>query len=291
MPMTYIHNYVDAVTMEKASVTCYQSKKFIFAVEDLIGNRHKVLQVLFGKKDGTVYATFPYFKYKQGLITRVRLPTSHPKGDISLEENGKVTSKIVKFAHHPSGEAHFSLSGQVRTEIKKLDMPLHRAEGHLFSFYFRELTQFDLVTDNDMNKQNLNQTVLTFKLGESDLSGYRIVAWWQKASTLLHKAITSHHGPTVTFRTNNNVITEGFLTNQPQGWPLEDYVLLVTCQEALQDDTSRNPLQIFIAGFHSPFEPFGQSTSLLSALYPANDYELLLKKLGSIDLDAGSSNK
>lgn len=51
---------------------------------------------------------------------------------LDLRDGGKVTSHLVKYAHHPDGEAHFSQTGKVLTQVRRRAMPLDGIEGHCF---------------------------------------------------------------------------------------------------------------------------------------------------------------
>ena len=70
--------------------------------------------------DGSIYVFFPGFMNTEGIVCRGRLRAGKSnQTTIDLTENGRVTSHLVKYAHHPDGEANFSQDGKVKTEVRR----------------------------------------------------------------------------------------------------------------------------------------------------------------------------
>jgi hypothetical protein len=55
----------------------FQAEKFIFTVQ-VNEQRHKIFQVVFGKSDGSLYITFPYFFSQKGFLSVATFPMHIP---------------------------------------------------------------------------------------------------------------------------------------------------------------------------------------------------------------------
>src|SRR5206468_693592 len=62
-------------------------------------------------------------------------PISDPVRTLRLSETGKFTSQLVKCSHHTSGEALFSKTGYVRSEIRRQSFPLTGPSGRIFELH------------------------------------------------------------------------------------------------------------------------------------------------------------
>jgi hypothetical protein len=101
------------------------------------GNYSKVFQIVFSKRDGSIYINFPYFKHSKGVVSIATMPAGakYPL-EVSFIESGKVTSHLVKYSHHPDGMAHFSQDGYVKTQIRKQSIALTELDGHFFKIKY-----------------------------------------------------------------------------------------------------------------------------------------------------------
>jgi hypothetical protein len=97
---------------------------------------HQIAKIFFSGRDGSLYVDFPYFEHRDGLVCRATLTPGAT--EVSLVEGGKVTSHRVKYAHHRDGEAHFSQTGKVLTQVRKPSVPLNRYSGHIFTIQLHE---------------------------------------------------------------------------------------------------------------------------------------------------------
>ncbi len=84
----------------------------VFVPSMILNNKtYQIFQVITSERDGSIYITFPYYKYKKGLVSLVRFPKgSREVKNLSLIDKGskgKVTSHCVKVSHHISGQANF----------------------------------------------------------------------------------------------------------------------------------------------------------------------------------------
>ncbi len=90
----------------------------------------------------------------------------------------------------------------------------------------------------------------------------------------------------MTVQTENGGYRKAFVLSPLTEKPLSDHILLLRCDRVL-DETDPNPSGFyFIGGFDhaNVVNDHSVDTSFLGALYPSENYEQLLHKLGSIDL-------
>jgi hypothetical protein len=279
VPLT---NYL---TWEKAELRRFQAERFIFTVQS--GSvRHKICQILFGKSDGTIYVTFPYFDIKEGIAS---VSTSTPflvSSNINLETNGKVTSNPVKYAHHPDGEAHFSQDGKVKTLIRKKSVALQEIEDHIFTLHAQGLSHFDIDSTEIDHKPKLKRTILNFDFKDKEPKAIKIVGRWYGWKELINRAQGKFMGPKVHGQTPEEKTVPMFLIGPPKGWSMEKYFLTVSCEEINVLDKDREALLLFIGGFDKPSKTnqLSQPSSFLCISYPVTNYKEVLERIGTIDL-------
>jgi hypothetical protein len=143
----------------------FQSRRFVFGVRTS-DTLFKVFQVIFSKSDGSLLVNIPYSSITHGILSKGRLPRGDVESQVHLEERGKVTSKLVKYSHHPDGKAHFSQDGKVRTEISRQSLPLAQAKGHLFTLHAQGLLQFAKEPTSTNANPSPSRTLLTFSFDE-----------------------------------------------------------------------------------------------------------------------------
>lgn len=265
----------------------FHSERYIVTVG--IGpHRYKVLQIIFGKRDGSLFVNFPYFKHTEGLISLVTFPSGmKPAMDLSLKPSGKVTSHLVKYAHHPDGVAHFSQTGRVISAIRKQSIPLAKAEGHIFSAQLQYLRDFEVADPKkDSGIHTNRRTVLTFNLGKSEPEAVKIVGRWYSRATLNSRIQGDNVlGPKVASETPTGKKYWAFLLAPSRNTPTQEYVLLLTCEGIPQLDKQKRSALTFIGGFDSPdvVNDLTKKTTFLALSYPASNPEELTEQLGSID--------
>jgi hypothetical protein len=273
------------MTWEKAEIRRFQAERFVFTVEAK-DNRYKVFQVFFGKSDGSLYVNFPYFSLTHGIASLATVPACLHQTDINLEHFGQVTSKRVKYTHHPSGEVHFSQTRKVSSSISKESLPLADAEGHLFTLHLQGLQYFEAADPvKDGGPPQIKRTVLNFEF-KGEPQAMKLVGRWYKAKTLMRGAQRPTRGPKESTRTPDGRIRLAFLVGPPRGWHWERYALVIACERTAQLDEDKEALLNFIAGFDPPTEiqDLSKPTSFLCVSYPVSSYEKLEERIGSIDL-------
>lgn len=268
----------------------FRSERYTVAIG--VGHiRFKILQIIFGKRDGSLFVNFPYFKHAEGLVSVVTFPagTKHTM-ELSLKPGGKVTSHRVKYSHHPDGTAHFSQTGHVFSVVRKQSIPLAKAEGHIFTVQFQNPEGFELADEEkDRGVHTPKRTVLTFNLGSSTPEAVKIVGRWYSLAGLknrIHSAKpTTTFGPRAVCETPQRKRYLAFLLSSPQSFPLEGFVLILTCEKIRRLDKERQSALIFVGGFDTSniINDLSKDTSFLALLYPASDYDDLVRRIGSID--------
>jgi hypothetical protein len=103
---------------------------------------HNIAQIFFSKKDGSLFVSFPYFAHSAGLLSIATLSAGRMADTINLQPCGKCASHLVKYAHHPDGEAHFSQDGKVISMIRRRSIPLRSFHGHFFTLLVQGLHKF-----------------------------------------------------------------------------------------------------------------------------------------------------
>lgn len=248
---------------------------------------HQLCQILFGK-DGSIYVQFPYFKRRTGIVSEVRFePGAQFPTTVSLTDQGKVTSHLVKFTHHTSGEVLLSQTGRVRTEIRRMSFPLAGPIGRVFELHAYWLSGFEPL---ERGKAKSDRPYLPFVFRDIPFAVVVSAQWRRK------RAIEANFEPTggvsgpvtsIIHRRTGERLTVFFL-GQPLGCPLQNHVLMVGCAEAQLPENLDHPMMLFLGGW-DPHESLDSSipvrqTGCLAFVYPVDSPEELVRRIGSIDL-------
>jgi hypothetical protein len=184
----------------RAEIRAARAEKFTIQIRgEAAGRPRKLAKIFFSRRDGSVYLDFPYFERSDGIVAHVRLPAGlqYPR-DISLVEGGKITSHLVKYAHHRDGEAHFSQTGRVVTLVRKKATPLNSYSGHLFTIQIQGLDGFDEARGPDYDYQNTKDKPLTFNVFGREPEGVKVVAFWYNERDLKKRVGGVQVGPGLT---------------------------------------------------------------------------------------------
>jgi len=277
------HHFGTPGTSPYKTLSRFQSQRFVFVVR-VSGDSLKVFQVIFSDSDGSIFVNLPYTSIKHGIVSEGSLPRNVPDAQVHLDQRGKVTSKLVKYAHHPDGRAHFSQAGKVRTEIARKSVPLKQARGHLFTLQVQGMTQF-AKEKAPAPPPSRKRTVLTFDFPTYSPLALKFTGWWYHVRELAARTNPGPVGPTVITQKPNGVRQQSFLVGPLLGKPMADYALVVSCAARPFLSTSEPLLLNFIAGFGSAsaLDPLNDM-SFLCASYPVSDHDSLAQRIGSIDL-------
>jgi hypothetical protein len=155
--------------MMVTTINCWRSKQTVLQVKVKTDVRNLLL-LSFSKKDGSIFVSFPYFAHTSGVLSVVTLEKGdHTDVQVNLGQSGrgKCTSHLVKYAHHPDGEAHFSQAGKVFTHVRRRSVPLKSVRGHIFTAYAQGLHGFSAANrSKDLADPSHSRVNLTFDLGD-----------------------------------------------------------------------------------------------------------------------------
>jgi hypothetical protein len=246
-------------------------------VAKVSGAIRRVAKVKFAR-DGSIYVFFPGFAKTDGIICRAILRGGkNAQTSLDLTKNGRVTSHLVKYTHHPDGEAHFSQDGKVRTEVRRKSESLVDHRGHLFTIQAQNVGSFPILP--------ARKAQLTLELPDN-VRTLKITGWRYHFSDLeLPEGITPTGVPKG-IQLPDSALRDGLFVAPPEGARFDDIVLFIAAEEIPWFSQDKAPCLIFLGGFDPPQTVLNRSvdTEFLTFAYPCSDYEQLRKRIGAIDL-------
>lgn len=262
-----------------------------FTITACLGQtEHKLFQVLFADRQGGVYVNFPYFRHQQGIAAVATVPASDEEpSNINLQQEGRLTSHLVKYSHHIDGRAHFSQDGRVRTELVKQSVPLGSLAGHMFTVYLNGIADFLHATSRDVGTPTRKHSRITFPFPEGDPGWIKIVGYWYSRSRCLgtyhHLAVNGQVGPIIRdFDTGGQRVQRALLAPW-NGGRTGKSILALEAQRLPTFRCDGGSTLLFVGGFDNQavvVDP-QQDTKVLMFKYPASDFDELSKVLSSID--------
>jgi hypothetical protein len=86
--------------------------------------------------DGSFRCAWPYLAVDEGIVAEISFARSESgETTFTFGEQSRFTSQLVKFSHHTSGIAQFSLTGKVRNDVRRVSFPLTGPIGRLFELH------------------------------------------------------------------------------------------------------------------------------------------------------------
>ncbi len=246
-----------------------------------------MFQINFGT-DGSIYINFPYFKHSQGIASKVLMPKgqSYYKS-LSITDNAKVTSHLIKYSHHSSGEALFSKTNKVQTVIRKHSVPLKELGGHFFTISLQGLDGFEVGNEKKYDHHwSPKKSVVQFNYEEEKPEALRFVGVWQPyaefGKDLVLPIGQSSYGPQFKYADAG-----GFVLSPDKSNPLYGHILVLRVHVIAKLNPDAETILSFIGGFDKKDTILDTSndSSFLSLLYPAKNPDVMKKNLGSMDLE------
>jgi hypothetical protein len=247
---------------------------------------------MFSRGDGSLFVQFPYYRHTDGLLAAVTLEAHG--STLDLTHGGRITSHLVKYAHHPDGEAHFSQTGKVVTRVRRRATPLDEIDGHCFTIHVHGLEGFApldrALFDVPWTRK---RTIISFLFESGRPEAVKIVGRLHGADALLSTATRGLSpapaviGPVVATEDSQGQLISAFLVSTLSGQPGDRRVLMLECESVpVPGENVGGPLLVFLGGFDPPAIALNQSlaTSMLALQYPAADVAELRHRLGSIDI-------
>jgi hypothetical protein len=271
------------ITKKAISGLVYLSTERYIVTVHIAQDTHKVFQICFNKKDGSLQLNFPYFAHKEGILSEIKIPGGaiFPT-DLSLLPGGKATKHQVHYSHHVDGDSHFAENKKIYTKIRKKSVPLKSQSGHIFTVQIWGIPSFEKVTEKDKIPKN-NRTTLTFEFNEGP-STLKFIGMWYSTRVLRKRhSGPLGHGPKFPFMSPDGIIREGFALVNPFLDDGERFALVLYC-EIIPNQDKKEAL-MFLGGFDPPeiVNDHSRDTTMLSFMYPAEDIDNLIKQIGSVD--------
>jgi hypothetical protein len=262
----------------------YSAPKYVVSVRTKRDSR-KIFQVISAKNDGSVYITFPYYRADGGQMGEVCLDANRTyPSDLIVGDDFSVSTHFVKYSHHPSGLAQFSLTGKVRSTVRRPAAPLGAVNGHFFTLMVKGLSHFEIRTEEEKQfsrKRGLVEFGLDCDLNQS----LKFMGYYYSERELAARAVYGDKTPWIAAVTpdGRKIMSIGLATNYThQG---ERTYLMLTGERVPSVTESQDVFLSFMGGFDPPeiaFDP-GRATSFLMFIYPA---EVQQSTLQNIDLSS-----
>ncbi len=264
----------------------YDANRYVIAA-NLQKNKVKLFQINFSKKDGSLFLMFPYLKGCPCRIGEIRLQ----KGiavfeNIRVGDNFPVSSHQVKYAHHTSGQAHFSLTGKVRNEIKTRSVALSETYGHIFTAVFQGLQSFDQLEAH--KPATKSRGVVPFPFDAKPVECVKIVGFIYSESELVKRAFFDKPGsPWFKMISPNGQVKVGIVLNTTITHNGEKRYLLLAASRESRQITNKDRGIIFTGGFDSEdhVNDYSKESSLLMMFVnDSANFAEIAKEFGTIDL-------
>ena len=245
----------------------------------------RIAKIQFGG-DGSIYCMFPGLPKISGIAARARVEAKISSTNIDLKGSGRTTSHIVKYSHHPSGNAGFSLTRKVKREINKSSVPLRNLRGHLFSLYV-----YSPILFKKPKSIHRNPTVI-MDMGEMP-PAFKIVCHRYPERVLMWGRDGARcNTPPKGIMLADGSTQEGFFVAPPEHLPFaNNYLVFYT--EGIACSKSHQARLLFLGGFDEPNRAYdlNQATEFLALMYPCSDADALSKAIGSMDFTIGEESR
>lgn len=258
-----------AATSSDSGVSYFRGADVVLCVRSPLA-RVKLCRLKFGR-DGSIYVSFPYLREKRGILSVLRDALgSTGRRTYDLRSAGVVVPVDVKFSHHASGVAGFSLTGLDKRLPRRAGFPLATGTGPVFQLHAHLLSGFTWLEERKTKKRDL---VLGFDFTNRHPFAVRIEAhWWQKSVVAANtfggggEATSRGPGPRVEAFDKKTGRPRYFLfLGQPADHPLQDHVLAVTIEPIPVPSGTSTPGMVFIGGFERQEDG---DTTALAFMYP-----------------------
>ncbi|MHB1336966.1 MAG: hypothetical protein ACYCXQ_13600 [Candidatus Humimicrobiaceae bacterium] len=240
---------------------------------------YKIFKIIFSKRDGSIFVSFPYFKEAEGIVSILKWPANvEPPTTLKLDtELGRVTSYLVKYSHHPDGYVQFSQDSKIYSYPKnRKSLPLSMNIGHIFTTQFQNLEYFT-------KEKKCSDTPVDFYFRKKP-KAIKIVGRWQKI-------------PNYNFFSKEEVINYSknpqgkkepvIILKQPNNLQFHDHILLLNNYEIPKLNKKDKGVLTFIGGFDSKeiANDLTKDFYCLGLIYPVNNKIELRDKIGTLDFN------
>jgi hypothetical protein len=240
----------------------------------------KLFQII-PASDGSLYVAFPYSPFERGRVGILTMPKG-PDQSVIIEDF-PLTTHHVKYAHHPSGMAHFSQTGRVRNTIRKASVPLNKISGHIFSVTFQGIDRYEPVDLNSNAKRNRGIVAFPFE----GHGAYKFVAHIHTERQLARMTAGAGNALWLNCVTPSGKLVKGItFTTKVRCAEGSRYILLYAEPEE-KTCAEYDEFLTFLGGFDPPEISLNRAhpTRALMFIYPEKGCTAeLLRKVGTVDL-------
>lgn len=264
--------------------SCLKSEHFVIGVRRG-GVFRKLFQVIFHRRDGSIFVNFPYFKNVDGVVS-VTTVAAGRESQVDLAQ-GRVTSHGVKYSHHPDGNVLFTQDGKVRSEIRRKSVPLSASNGHLFSVHATDPDAFEEGNARDDAQRVPNPRRTTLQI-ESEENRLKCVGWLYSVETFLRKNPGKLITPQMHLQQPDGTIATAFVCAPPTlPAGTAERILVITVEAWVVKGSRPGGALLFLGGFDPPeiANDFTKPTQMLTCSYPVDNAGELRGRLGTIDFD------
>ncbi len=274
---------------KKAKIRALRGDHFVIALS-AGGDLYKLFRILF-TQDGSIAVTFPDMPKVPGIVSLCTFPANAIGPiNISLEENGAVTSHMVKYSHHWSGVAHFSQTGKVLTKIRNHARPLTSYAGNIFNVRVQGIEELARtpVREEDAwtpKEEYLRRRVIPMSWRDKTPVALKVVANCYCKPRFRERFIGNEVGPVTSIKdiTTGRVQTGWVLSAKLSSKAASTFIVLTA--EAIPPITDQPGAHVsFVGGFDDATRDMSKDSHFLALNYPASEPEKLLDSIGTIDL-------
>jgi len=249
---------------------------------------YQICQITFAKKDGSIFVSFPYLRETTGLLSIAKFPED-PTGSVTLSfgEDARSTSHLAKYSHHQDGLVLFSQDGKIRSEIRRQSFRLDGPLGHLFQLHIFSPSGF---TPFDRGKRKCDHAYIRNIFQDRLPAAVTLRAEWRRKDSIVASIRPPGGVSGPVSRVQSTVTRDEFVVHflgEPDGFPLQNSVLMLTVAPTKPLSNIAGPALIFMGGY-DPHEVPDRSvkvaqTACLLAMYPAGDHEVMRSLAKDID--------
>lgn len=237
------------------------------------GAVHRLAKLIFAS-DGGLYIHCIGYPHTNGVVTVRRIGSGVVTESVELGGVGAYSvSHVVKYSHHRSGMALFSLDGKVKSFARRQALPLDVQRGHLCSLSVAPVSSFAPF------RRKANSVEVRMDL-PADRDDVKLVFYRYSLHDSASWVGTDSDGRFVRQFPSGNTAQ---LACGPAEYPMADIAVAVAARPS--DVTSDRPYLLFVGGFDRPDSTrnSAQDLEFLMYAYPIDgdvDAE-------SIDLESG----
>ena len=267
--------------MKKLRVLC--NDRYVIGID--CGEVVRKLFQIIPARDGSLYVSFPYSPFDLGRVGILTVTRGSQEEGVVFGDDAPVTAERVKYSHHPSGSVHFSQSGRIRTDIRKLGVPFGKISGHIFTVTVQGIDRYKSVPKDARNKRGSN--IIAFSRPPERVGAYKFVAHIYSERELARRLVGSGTGFWIKCVIPSGKLLCGItLATKFQSEDGRKFLFLLL-EPVDKVCAQSDELLIFLGGFDPPEISLDPSKDMqaLMMLYPERDCtDELIRRVGTIDV-------